>query len=180
MSDREQRGLRGPVKSCTEEHTYSARTDADGKTYPPLHAQYTTEFDVEGRLLAIVHRNPDGSKWMSYFSYDNSGRLLNISSGAEGQMKQSSYLYDHVGRLQRIRHENKPEGSTTFTYDGRGIKTKVEISRPEDYRPNVADGGSPFEVVDRAPNILGGELRPPPTTNSIGRPRSKFTAQKVS
>lgn len=156
MSDREQRCLRGPIKACTEEQTYPARTDAEGKTYPPVHIQFTTEFDEEGRLLATVHRNSDGSQWMSYFSYDNSGRLLNIASGSEGQMKQTSYLYDHAGRLQSIRQENKPGGSTTFTYDERGRKTKNEISRPEDYRPNLAFAGSPFEVADRAPNMLGG------------------------
>lgn len=158
MSDRGQRGLRGPVKSCTEEHTYPARTDADGKTSPALHTQFTTEFDAEGRLIATVHHNPGGSKWMSYFRYDNSGRLLNITSGTEGEMKQTSYLYDDAGRLQSIRQENNPESRTTFTYDERGIRTKMEISRPEDYRPNLAFAGSPFEVVDQAPNIFGGGI----------------------
>src|SRR5215469_11655839 len=155
MSDREQRGLRGHVRSCTEEHNYPARTDAEGKTYPPIQTRYTTEFDAEGRLLATGHHNPDGSNWMSCLSYDNSGRLLNISSGTEGQMKQTAYLYDEKGRLQAIKDENKPD-ATTFTYNERGTKTKTEISRPEDYRPNMAFAGSPFEVSSRAPNILGG------------------------
>ena len=44
MFDREQRGLRGPVKSCTEESTYPGMTDADGKTYPEVHSEYTTEY----------------------------------------------------------------------------------------------------------------------------------------
>jgi YD repeat-containing protein len=71
-------------------------------------------------------------------------------------MKQTSYLYDQAGRLQSIRQENRPENSTRFTYDERGRKTKIETSGPEDYRPNVAVAGSPFEVADRAPNIFGG------------------------
>ena len=156
MSDREQRCLRGPLKACTEEHTCPARTDAAGKTYPSVHTQFTTEFDEEGRFLATVHRNSDGSQWMSYFSYDNCGRLLNVASGSEGQMKQTSYGYDHAGRLQSILQENKPERRTTFTYDERGRKAKIEISRPADYQPNLAFAGSPFEVADRAPNIFGG------------------------
>lgn len=156
MSDREQRCLRGPLKACTEEHTCPARTDAAGKTYPSVHTQFTTEFDEEGRFLATVHRNSDGSQWMSYFSYDNSGRLSKIASGCEGQMMQAWYRYDHAGRLKSIQQENKPEGSTTFTYDERGRKAKIEISRPADYCPNLAFAGSPFEVADRAPNLFGG------------------------
>jgi len=46
MSDREQRGLRGPVKSCTEESTHPGMADADGKTYPEVHSEYTTEYDT--------------------------------------------------------------------------------------------------------------------------------------
>jgi hypothetical protein len=43
MSERERCGLRGPVKSCTEESTRPGMTDADGKTYPEVHSEYTTE-----------------------------------------------------------------------------------------------------------------------------------------
>jgi hypothetical protein len=38
MSDRKQCGLPGPVKSDTEESTYPAMTDADGK--PPLNLDH--------------------------------------------------------------------------------------------------------------------------------------------
>ena len=117
---------------------------------------------------------------MSYFSYDGSGRLLNIASGSEGQMKQTWYLYDQAGRLQSIRQENRPENSTRFTYDERGIKTKIETSGPEDYRPNVAVAGSPFEVADRAPNIFGGGTATTFYDEQAERPRSRFTMHKVS
>jgi YD repeat-containing protein len=157
VSDREQRGLRGSVKSCTEEHTYSSWTDAEGKTHPEFHSQYTTDYDAEGRILANSHSNSDGSKWVTNFTYDASGRLLKVASGIEGkETKQTFYLYDHAGRLQSVRDESKPDAATTFDYDERGRKTKVEICRPEDYRPNVAVAGSPFEAADRAPNLLGG------------------------
>jgi len=121
-----------------------------------VHTQHTTEYDEEGRISVIAHSNSDGSKWIQYFSYDSSGRLLKTASGVEGQMKQTSYLYDHVGRLQSIRDVSKADATTTFNYDEHGRKTKIEICRPEDYRPNVAVAGSPFEAADRAPNILGG------------------------
>jgi hypothetical protein len=50
VSDREQHGLRGSVKSCTEESTYPG-TDADGKTYAEVHSEYTTEYRADGRIL---------------------------------------------------------------------------------------------------------------------------------
>lgn len=43
MSEREQRGLRGQVKSCAEQSTPSAMTDAEGTTSPEVHSAYTTE-----------------------------------------------------------------------------------------------------------------------------------------
>ena len=64
MSDREQRGLRSPVKSCTEESTYPGMTDADGKTYPKVYSEYTTEYDADGRVVASRSRNSDGSQWV--------------------------------------------------------------------------------------------------------------------
>ena len=58
MSNREQRGLRGLVKACTEEHTYPARTEADGKTYPPL-PRYLYTYDEHGNWTekATLHRS---------------------------------------------------------------------------------------------------------------------------
>ncbi len=74
MSDREQHGLRGPVKSCTRESTRPGVTDADGKTYPEVHLEYTTEYDTDGRVLVTRSRNSDGSQWVTRFAYDTSGR----------------------------------------------------------------------------------------------------------
>ena len=54
MSDREQRGLRGPVKSCKEESTFSGMTDADGKTYPEVRSEYTTEYDGMAAYWLLV------------------------------------------------------------------------------------------------------------------------------
>ena len=62
MSDREQRGLRGRVKSCTEESTHPGMTDADGKAYPEVHSEYTTEYDTDGRIVATRSRNTAGSR----------------------------------------------------------------------------------------------------------------------
>jgi len=156
MSDRDRRGLRGHVKSCVEDRTFGMRT-AEGKRYPESHSEHTTEFDIEGRISTISYGNSDGSGWVTGFNYDASGRLLKTTSGVEsGAMKETTYFYDSSGRLQDIRDETRPNNPITFTYDEHGRKTKTEVSRPEDYQPNTAIAGSPFEVADRAPNLPGG------------------------
>jgi YD repeat-containing protein len=158
VSDREQSGLRGPVKSFTEESTYSfaSLTDAEGKTMPEVHSESTTEYDTGGRILA-AHGNSGGSQWVALYAYDASGRLLKISSGVEGQASTATtYSYDQQGRLQTIAADGRSDSPITFRYDEHGRKTKIEISSPADYRPNVAVGGGPFQAVDRAPNLPGG------------------------
>jgi YD repeat-containing protein len=157
MSDREQRNLRGPLKSCTEEHIFPGTTDAEGKTYREVRSEYTTEYDMAGRLLATRSRNSDGSQWVTRYAYDPSGRLLRTASGVEGQAStETNYSYDEQHRLQNISGDGRTDDPIAFRYDERGRKSKIEISRPADYRPNVAVAGSPFEVADRAPNLPGG------------------------
>ncbi len=114
MSDREQHGLRGPVKSCTQESTHRGVTDTDGKTCPEVHSQRTTEYDKDGRALAIRSRNTDGSQWVTRFAYDASGRLLKTASGVEGKaFTETTYSYDPQGRIQNIRDGNKPDTPVT-------------------------------------------------------------------
>jgi YD repeat-containing protein len=153
MSDREQRGLRGPVQSCAEYRTHSGMTSPAGET----HSEYTTEFDNEGRISTTSFSNSDGSKWVMKFEHDAYGRLLKTTCGVEdGAMKQTTYLYDSRGRLLEVRDEARPSNPSTFAYDEHGRKTKTETSSPEDYRPNTATAGSPFEAADTAPNLPGG------------------------
>jgi YD repeat-containing protein len=157
MSEREKRGLRGPVKSCIQESGHAGMADAEGKTYPEVHSQYTTEYDTVGRILAARSRNSDGSQWVTRYAYDPSGRLLKTRSGIEGQTGTgANYSYDQHGRLQNISDDGRTDSWVTLRYDERGRKTKIEISGPADYRPNTAVAGSPFEVADRAPNLPGG------------------------
>jgi len=157
MSEREQHGLRGAVKSCAQEITSSGVTDAQGQTYPEVRSTYTTEYDRGGRTVATRSSNSDGSQWVTRYSYDPSGRLLKTASGDEGQATtETIYSYDHGGRLQNISGGDRPDSPVTFSYDGRGRKTKIEISRPADYRPGVAEAGPLFEAAGGAPNLPGG------------------------
>jgi len=157
MSDREQRGLRSPVKSCTEESTYPGMTDADGKTYPKVYSKYTTEYDADGRVVASRSRNSDGSQWVVRYGYNASGRLLQTASGVEGKaLAETTYSYDPQGRLRSISGDGTSDSPVSFRHDERARKIKIQISRSTDYRPNTAIAGSPFEVADRAPNLPGG------------------------
>ena len=74
MSDRVQAGLRGPVKSSTEESTYTNMTDAAGKALEVRFA-HTTVYDLDGRILSTCSRNTDGSEWVMRYEYSNSGQL---------------------------------------------------------------------------------------------------------
>lgn len=44
----------------------------------------------------------------------------------------------------------------SFSFDQDGRKTRVRVSRPEDYVPDRFAGGSPFSIADRRPNLPDG------------------------
>lgn len=153
-SDREGNGFRGLVKSCIVENTYPA---ANGSTEAPRKYSYETEYDLKGRLIEMRHHNSDGSEWVTQNIYDDAGRMVKTVSGNKGgPSAELVYSYDDHGKLVRITNSGSPDNPVAFHYDDAGRKTKVQISRAADYRPNVANGGSPFESSDRAPNLPGG------------------------
>jgi hypothetical protein len=157
MSNREQHGLRGPVKTCVEETTYAGVIAADGRQLPESKSRYETEYSVEGRVITRRTHNSDGSEWVIRYTYVGSGRLLKTASGVEGEeTTETLYSYDDQGRVRNISDSSRPDNPVTFRYDERGKKTKIQISHPVDYRPNTAVAGSPFECADRAPNLPGG------------------------
>jgi hypothetical protein len=156
MSDRVQAGLRGPVKSSTEESAYPNMTDSAGKALE-VRFESTTVYDPDGLILSTRSRNSDGSQWVTRYEYSNSGQLLKTASGIEGQaLTETIYAYDPQGRLKKITTDSKSETPVIFRYDEHGGKTKIQTSRASDYRPNVATGGSPFEAADMAPNLPDG------------------------
>ena len=157
MLDREQRGLKGPVEACVQENTYPASTLADGTQIPERKYRETTEYSSDGRIMSRIQSSGDPSEWQTQFTYDSAGHLLKTKSGNKGEKPtETVYSYDEKKRLLTIRSSNSPDDPITFHYDEHGRKTKVQVSRPEDYRPNVAQAGSPFEVADLPPNLPGG------------------------
>lgn len=79
MSDREKVGLRGPVRTCIEETIYPGATNSDGTQIPERKFWYTTEHDVDGRVMVIRNLNSDGSEWVTRYTYDASGPLAPIA-----------------------------------------------------------------------------------------------------
>jgi hypothetical protein len=174
MSDRAQTGIRGPVKSCTEESAYPNMTDATGKALE-VRFEDTTVYDTDGRVLSTRSRNSDGTEWVMRYEYSNSAHLLKTASGIAGQaLAETSYSYDQEGRLEKIATDGRSETPVVFRYDEQGRKTKIQTSRASDYRPNTATGGSPFEALDRAPNLPDGG-----TTTTIYDEHDRPTEVKV-
>jgi hypothetical protein len=156
MSDRVQAGLRGSVKSCTEESTFPTMTDAPGKALE-VRFERTTVYDPDGRRLSARERNSDGTQWVTRYEYSNSAQLLKTASGIEGQaLTETTYSYDPQGRLAKITTDSSSDTPVFFRYDEHGGKTKLQTSRASDYRPNMATAGSPFEAADAAPNLPDG------------------------
>ena len=155
VSDREQHGLRGLVKTCVEERIFPALS-ASGAERSESKSLSTTEYDVEGHIVSRSWRNPDGSEWGTRYTYDASGHLLKTESGKDGGPKtETRYIYDDQGRLQKIDNGNS-QSPIMFRYDEHGRKTKIQTTKASDYRPNVAPGGSPFEAADMPPNLPDG------------------------
>jgi YD repeat-containing protein len=94
ISDREEAGLRGPVKTCFEETI----GPPDGTKYST-----TTEYSPDGRLLTTRHTGSDGTEWIKTQSYDADGRLIKTISGQANEPGTESiftydYHYDEQGR----------------------------------------------------------------------------------
>ncbi len=155
MADGEWQGLRGPVKLSVIT-IGPGMTGAEGKTYPEFRSEFSSEFDVDGRVVVTRHRYSNDSYSTTRYDYDASGRLLKTRSGTEGQANsETTYFYDQQNRMTEIINSKRPANPVSFRYDERGRKSMTVVSLPEDYRPNVASGGSPFDRAAFPPNLRG-------------------------
>ena len=128
MSDRQQSGLRGPVKSYTEESTYPGAADVEGKTYPNVHSEYTSEYDMNGRIAAARHTNSDS---VSY-SYDAEGRVNHTSRRIFNQEEEIESTYNEHGDISSeiTRSTRKAEDTALPSY------SEVHYSYRYDYHDN--------------------------------------------
>jgi YD repeat-containing protein len=156
-SDREMSGLRGPVKTCVEERSYPTAIAANGSGTPLSTMRSQTNYDAQGRIVLQRSRNADASEWEMRYTYDASGKLLKTAQTNQGKPGEvATYTYDGHQRLTNVTYSDLPNNPVTYLYDEAGRKTKVLISRAEDFRSNVATAGSLFSSGDLPPNLPGG------------------------
>ena len=128
-TDRDQHGLRGPVKSV---HVETAQLEEqDGRITEKPWFSHTITFDQEGRLTEQVNHNPDGSEWRTVNDYTDSGELLTTRGYDPSGVLSSEvrYVYDDEGRLIAEQHMTKDGGvttPTTYAYDSEGRKIKIQ------------------------------------------------------
>jgi len=113
ISDREQAGLRGPVRSVS-------------------FGKIRTEYDAAGRLISNRWSASPDSESIETRTYDDSGRLLTDTvRDGNGILTQTVYFYDDNGRLLRIVERNGDR--TSFRYDKQGHKIEVrDVARKPD------------------------------------------------
>jgi len=149
ITDREQAGLRGSVKTCVEETTYP-----NGKFLT------TTEYELDGRLLETRISNPDGSEWVTTKTNDADGRLVKASSGKSGEpATESLYAYDERGRLKEITNADGKGNRTSYRYDEQGRKTEIKTFGPEVFETNrkgVAVMGSLWDAAQTGVGAVEG------------------------
>ncbi len=151
MTDREQAGLRGPVKACAVEADY---------VYPDRRrAMHTiTTFSTVGDLLEQRHRNPDGSEWSIVCSYDNLGRISQKERQSPEAKQVFSYRYDALGRLERVveRTDGTDRVCESYHYDLTGNKTATVYPDPtlRDKGNIGVDVEAAFEISVEASSIL--------------------------
>lgn len=138
LPDREQNGLRGPVRSVIEEQTYFA--GGDGSVGPEFKSWKETEYDREGRITATRLRGSsrehgyDGTERVTRYTYEAAGQLLhksiqNEKGESDGEIV---YHYDQQGRLQSIASSKNANNPIAFRYDANGKKSKIAIAQPFD------------------------------------------------
>lgn len=139
MSDREQAGLRGPVRTCVERTTFSNGTEFST----------TTEYSADGKIVTSRHGNSDGSEWITTNTYDAEGRLVSTTSGKSGEPGVGKiYTYDDAGRMASVTN-NQNSDRTNFQYDELGRKTEILSFDPRtlEQNRNTAFGGSAWQAM---------------------------------
>lgn len=153
-SERERDGLRGPVRSVEEETTYLAQKLDDGSQSSERKSWKITEYDRDGRIVAIRSRGPSpGAEWVRRSAYSPAGLLLSVTFGEEGKAaNEMVYRYDDQGRLQSITDSGRPGHPVVFRYDADGKKTRIATVPPAAYPPGTAVGIS-SEALFAAPEL---------------------------
>src|SRR5262245_46105913 len=126
MSDRVKWKVHGPVHTLRSEF---AEWDITKEEWQPPRRFTLTRFLPGGPLRETESHNPDGSICRSTYTYDETGRLIELRFGTDGgPVGKTIYLYDGLGRLTRICHIDQggnEHDSESWRYEPDGRKTKI-------------------------------------------------------
>jgi len=152
LSDREQAGLRGPVRFCVEEQESGA---------------LTTEYDVDGRMIATMR----GSQQVSTRKYDNHGYLLEETEGKEG----ATYSYDDEGKLLHVASHNESSSKVyNYSYDDNARLTSIANATDASDRVDLvydSQGGRTLTAKTRIEKFPGSAKIPPDTIPGVASVR---------
>lgn len=141
MKERPRWGLRGPVRMCQLQRTWStSRCSADGCETEKRSDSKTLMFRENGSLAERSHRNPDGSEWIAVYLYDMDRLAAVRTENGTSVVSLSLYQYDEVGRLFRVitRHADGADRvSETYEYDPDGRKSKIIHVDVPNQRPDT-------------------------------------------
>jgi YD repeat-containing protein len=97
--------------------------------------------------------NPDGSEWLTTYTYRADGRLAKIVSGKPGEPgSETVYAYNEAGKLLAITNNGGQGGRTDFHFDEQGRKTSIQSFDPKvlERAQNSAFSGSPWDAAEVA------------------------------
>ncbi|AXC12098.1 hypothetical protein ACPOL_2790 [Acidisarcina polymorpha] len=128
MSDVARWKVRGPVKTLRSEF---ATWDLDRQDWQPIQHFTVGTFRLDGMILRLDAKNPDGTIAHSQWLYDDGGRLAESNSSMnEGPLDRTAYVYDEGGRHIRTTHVDHDGTQTDVevcSYEVGGSKTKVRF-----------------------------------------------------
>jgi len=77
-------------------------------------------------MLEVRYGNPDGSQWVTRYTYQPDGRLIKTASGKMGAAPSSEtmYSYDAAGRLVAVKSGDRAQ--FRYQYDDKGNKSIIE------------------------------------------------------
>ena len=123
---RSKAGLRGPVRTCSEETI----TGAPGASYSFVQ---TTEYSPEGRVMSQGTRTQDASEWITTYDYDSAGHLLRSTSGradaTPADRTITNYTQDDSGMPIPLDSTGR-SSFVKFGRDDQGRRMKI-VSLPE-------------------------------------------------
>lgn len=128
LSDREEAGLHGPVRTCTEE------SGSSSDKYVRI-----SEYDFDGRLLSL-HSSSTGWQSSETRTYDSAGRLLRTESKSGESSSLQIYAYDDNGRLLSVTDGDGHQ--TTYRYDGQRLQSETVVIPPRAKDSSVGIGAT--------------------------------------